>query len=644
VIAAIGIKRLGLAIGALLVGALVTLSTLSLLIPAETVRDSVKTDIRAATGLDPMLRGNVAVSLFPSGSVTFDDVALGDNRTGAPVLTAEKLVVGLRFFPLLLGHIEISDVSLLRPTIAINFTADGRSNWSSQVETLARALQAGPGRTVSFSEIRIADGTVLFGDERRNVDERLEKVEFALAWPSISNSFAATGRFVWHDQPIDTTLSLSDFVAALMGDRSSLKVRLAGQPFNLAFDGYISHRPTLKMEGTLAADTTSLRDTLHWASLQAPPGGGFGRFALKAQNNVAGANIALSSVNVELDGNSGEGVLTYAGDGRHMLQGTLAAEGLDLTPYTSTIRLLANGERNWERVPISLDGLNGFDVDLRLSAARVTVANARLGRTAIAANLRSGHLAVTIGESQAFGGVLKGSFGLARSQPGADIKAQLQFVDVDLDQALGEMFGIRKLEGKGNLGLTIDTSGGSIYDLTKALNGSASLTSRKGAIAGLNVEQMLKRLERSPLSGGNELRSGKTPYDLLAVSLKIAQGNAVIDDVRIEGPAVRLALGGSASIPARDLDLSGTASLLSTLPATATRAATSFELPFVVRGPWDDPMVLPDPQILIRRSPAAQKLLDAVENRNLRMTTPKSVDGLAGPATAPAPSLPGRPR
>ena len=97
--------------------------------------------------------------------------------------------------------------------------------------------------------------------------------------------------------------------------------------------------------------------------------------------------------------------------------------------------------------------------------------------------------------------------------------------------------------------------------------------SRKGAIAGINVEQLLKRLERSPLSGGGELRSGRTPYDLLAVNLRITQGTVNVEDVRIEGPTVRLGLAGSASIPARDLDLSGTASLISSTASSTTISA-----------------------------------------------------------------------
>ena len=630
--AAVGIKRLGFVVVALAAVGIGALVILPFLMSADVVREAVKAEIRAVTGLDPVLRGGTSVSLFPTGAVSFDDVMLGDNRTGAPALTAEHVVARLRFFPFLAGRIEIADVSLVRPTIAIIFNADHSSNWSGHIETLARNLKPGPDRPASFSEIRIADGTIILRDEAYEIVETLSNVEMALAWPSISRSFAATGRFAWHDEPIDATIGLTDFVAALQGDRSGLKIRLASAPFKFAFDGYISHRPTLKMEGTLAADTASLRDALRWAGQQTPPGGGFGRFALKAQTNVVGGTIGLSGVNVELDGNAGEGVLTF--DGRQTLQGTLAAEGLDLTPYISAVRLLTGGERGWDSKPIALDGLDGVHLDLRLSAARVNIANAKLGRTAVAANLRGGNLTVAVGESQAFGGVVRGTFGLAKSPAGADFRAQLQFSNVDLEQCLGDMFGIRKLEGKGNLSFAVDSSGRSVYGLTKGLNGTAGLTSRKGAIAGFNVEQLLKRIERRPLSGGGEFRTGKTPYEMLTVNLKIVQGVANVEDVRMEGPSVGLALAGSASIPERELDLRGTASLLSVSASGSNAPAPAFELPFMVQGPWDDPIILPDPESRIQRSGAAQPILDAVRNRIPRDPIRSAIERLTG--TAPA--------
>ena len=113
------------------------------------------------------------------------------------------------------------------------------------------------------------------------------------------------------------------------------------------------------------------------------------------------------------------------------------------------------------------------------------------------------------------------------------------------------------------------------------------------------------------MSGAGDFRNGRTPYDRLTIALKLARGIATVEDIRIEGPAVRLLLGGSASIPSRDIDLSGTAQLI----AAANDAGGPFELPFVVQGPWDDPVMLPDTQSLISRSGAAAPLLNAVAAR-----------------------------
>jgi AsmA protein len=625
VTAASGFRRLALATGAVVAAGVAAFVALSLLIPADAVRNAVKAELRAVTGLDPTVLGEASVSLLPWGQVSFSQVVLGADRPGEPPLAAARVTARLRLLPLLMGRIEAADLSLLRPRIIVSFDPDGRSNWAGLITTIARTLSSDGAHDerVSLSEIRIADGTIEVEDRTHGIAETLTAAEMSLAWPSISKSFAATGHFTWRGEVMDTSISLADLLAAANGDRSGLKVRLSGVPFKLAFDGHMTRRPTFKMEGTLAADTASLRQAMVWAGHKPLPGGGFGRFALKAQTFVAGSTIALSPVNVELDNNIAEGVLTIATDGHSSVQGTLAADEIDLSPYISTVQLLRSAERDWSPVPIALDGLSDFDLDLRLSAAHITVANVKLGRTAVAANLRDGRFSVVIGESQAFGGVLKGSFGLARSPAGADVKSQLQFDDVDLESCLGELFGVRRLEGRGGLAFAMDASGDSVLALTKTMNGAATLTARQGALAGFNIEQLLRRLERRPLSRGGEFRSGRTAFDKLTVAIKFAQGTATVEDVRLDGSAVRIGLAGSASIPARDLDLKGTAGLV---PASATESS-GFELPFVVQGPWDDPFIAPDPEALMRRSPAVTPFL---RDQKTRDTVNKLLDQLSG--------------
>jgi AsmA protein len=624
------VKRIAILIAALIAAGTSFVAASVSFIPAEVIREGVANAIKAATGLKPVLRGPVSVSMFPAPSVEFYDVALsrderarlelsgdgsaggaiGDSKTEEATLTAGTLTVNLRLMPLLARRIEIAGISLVDPHIDVMVHPDGRTNWSPFVENLARALRPEPGEAgLSFSEVSIRNGTFAVHVPERDVDETVEAVDLSLAWPAIAKTFAATGHFTWHQRVVDASVAIANFPAALDGDDSGLKFRVAAGPVKVAFDGMMSYRPSLKIDGTLAADAASLREAITWSGGHALPDGGLGRFAIKARTAVTGRAISLSDIHVELDGNVAEGVLRYATSGRQRFQGTLAVDSLDLNPYVSTFQLIAENTRDWDRRSLVLDWFSGWEADVRLSAARVQLPHAELGRTAIAANMRAGRLAVTVGESQAFDGVVTGTIAVARSEAGADFSSQMQFSRVNLQNCLGQLFDIDQLSGTGNLSFSATSSGRNIKELAGNLNGTVHVAAAEGGLSGLNIEQVMRRLQRSPLAGGGDLRTGRTPFDRLNIGLRIVQGLATIDDVVLEGPNVRLAVTGTTSIPEREFNLAGTANLISDAP----EAAPLFALPFTVKGQWTSPSIVPDTRAMMEKSPLVRSLLDAQE-------------------------------
>ena len=330
-----GLLRLSLVIAAVFAAGIGALVAASALVPTDSVRGAVIAQIRAVTGLEPAIRGEVTVSLFPTAMVSFSDIVLGDAADAhEPALIADRLTAKLQLLPLLVGNIEPADMSLTRPRITVRLEPDGRSNWSNLAGDDGAHAQAGhaagrPARAVVLGDPR----------ERRNHHggravargaEELSDVELSFAWPSISRSSAHRPVRRGATAAFDASANAADLLAALSGDRSGLKVRIAGAPFKLAFDGHISQRPTLKMEGTLAMDGRSLREAMRWAGRQPLPGGGVGPFALKAQSSLIGGNWVLSGANIELDGNVAEGVLAFTTEPRMTVKGTLAADALDL--------------------------------------------------------------------------------------------------------------------------------------------------------------------------------------------------------------------------------------------------------------------------------------------------------------------------
>src|ERR1700761_722465 len=216
-----GTRRLAMPVVALLGAAALALIASSWLLNRDALRAAVEAQIRAVTGLDLVIRGSTEISVFPGSYVSFHDVGLrGGGGATDPALTVDVLTANLRLLPLLLQRFEIADVMLLRPHIRVVRDINGDSNWTPFVGTIARTMKPGADNQLSFSEIRIQDGTLSYEDPVRQVKEALDDIDLSLAWPSISRSFAATGQFDWRGQRVDGSVSISDFLAALSGDRS----------------------------------------------------------------------------------------------------------------------------------------------------------------------------------------------------------------------------------------------------------------------------------------------------------------------------------------------------------------------------------------------------------------------------------------
>src|SRR5215471_17235 len=86
-------------------------------IPGDTIRKAVESELKAVTGFNPLVLGPVSVSMFPAPTVEFSDVVLSEPAAVENAFAVEQLTVDLRLVPLLAGRVEISDISLARPHI-----------------------------------------------------------------------------------------------------------------------------------------------------------------------------------------------------------------------------------------------------------------------------------------------------------------------------------------------------------------------------------------------------------------------------------------------------------------------------------------------------------------------------------------------
>lgn len=622
---AAALKRVLVAIGGAVVLIGATLALVAMLLPVETVRRAVEAELSTRLGLPVTVRGPVSIGVTPQLVVRMGDLVVGP--TEAPVLVARGAVGALRLLPLIAGTVSISEYGLDAPRMTVRIGADGATNLDRTIEAMRGFVRSGHG--MSLPDLRINDGALTLVDERTGRSTVFGADVLSLSWPHTERAATASGTIDWHGEAFEFTTVIARPLSVVGGDRSSLRLRLSGKILRAGFDGQFSVGSGGQASGTLTVETSSLRQALRWLGQPVGPGAGLGPFAVKGDASVSSARVMFNRANVELDGNLAEGTLTAEWDtGRTRIQGTLDAGRINASGYLADLPLFGAslpGTGNapaWSQAPLNLAAITAADLDLRLSARELVLAHVTLGRTGAAVSTRANRVAMTIGESLAFGGTLRGSLSIAQPPEGPmDVRLSGSLQRAQLTQGFGDLLGLRRLEGTGNAQLMLEARGNSIDQIVRTMTGEATLTAIEGAVVGVNAEAMLRRLERRPLAAaGADARAGRTPFERLLVSVRLQNGVATAEDAVMDGPVVHVALTGSAQIPGRELDLRGVATLKR--QSSGSPNAPGFELPFIVQGDWNDPFVLPDPEALIRRSGAAAPLRDLTRDRDaLRAVT-----------------------
>ncbi len=309
---------------------------------------------------------------------------------------------------------------------------------------------------------------------------------------------------------------------------------------------------------------------------------------------------------MQLDGNDFEGALAVQlGEENPVLSGTLATSRLSLRPFLADLPAAVGRDGQWSREPFNSDDLRLIDLDLRVSATRVILPNIVMEDAAFALMSRNGRLDFTLAEAKAYQGRLKGRASLAAEAAGLSFHATAALTDIDMTALPLGPFATGRFAGALTGSANVESSGSSMSELMRNLDGRAQFAVAHGELVGVDLERAVRRTDKRPLALANDIRHGGTPFDHAGFELRIAKGVGEIAAGTLGGPSVDLNFGGSADFAERALNLNA----LATPPdAGKPPGEDGPRFRFDVIGPWDDLAFVPDVRSLIRRSDAAAPL------------------------------------
>jgi uncharacterized protein involved in outer membrane biogenesis len=173
-------KRRSLKIAVIVVAVLVVLPVLGAAIVALTfdanrLKPRIAAAIQQATGRDVALDGPIRLGLSLRPTLQVNDVKLANAPGFAPaaMATLDRLDLQLALLPLLHRHIEIEQLALVHPVIALRIDAEGHDNWHfgpapapAQPATETASAPAARPTTLRIETMSIVNGAITFTDSR----------------------------------------------------------------------------------------------------------------------------------------------------------------------------------------------------------------------------------------------------------------------------------------------------------------------------------------------------------------------------------------------------------------------------------------------------------------------------------------------
>ncbi|MDQ0313999.1 AsmA family protein [Amorphus orientalis] len=446
----------------------------------------------------------------------------------------------------------------------------------------------------------------------------LEAINLDAEFAGTTGPVSLAGGVTWRGTPFRVDGSMGAPGTLLSGAPTDFRVGLASDRVSASYSGTVTLAGDLS--GRIGLATPSLRTLLAWLDRPVGSGDGLAAASIEGVLTAGASSVSLSEAVVSLDASSARGGVSVALAGeRPVINADLAFGRLDLTPYVSGQSTAADAppasDEGWSREPLDLASLRAVDASLSLTAETITIDALKTGAATLGVTLENGTLDALLSQFELYSGSGTGRVQIS-DRSGATASAEFALDGVDVHRLLKDGADFGALAGTGRIALNVAGSGDSAYALIRAMDGSASFQIANGAILGVNIPRLVRRLSTSVLTGWQSDPAEKTDFTAFGSSFAISDGVATTDDLSLIGPLVRMSGEGSADLADKTLDFRVDPRVVASLEGQGSEAdLKGLGVPIVINGPWSDPRIYPDIRGILQNPQAALEQLKSVSGQ-----------------------------
>ena len=211
-----------------------------LLIPRERIVALAADQVRAATGRELVLSGDLSPSFWPvlgvrTGPVTLSNAAWGEAEN---MISASAAEIGVERVALFSGEIKVTTLRLVDPVVALEINRDGLANWvfgDGAAALGGGSGGAGPGTAgglpkISLPEAVITNGRISYYDARSGRRIELTALDLTAGLEGLDKPLKLVGSGLWNGERASLEAVIDAPAAAMAGRRTTVRVSLASDP------------------------------------------------------------------------------------------------------------------------------------------------------------------------------------------------------------------------------------------------------------------------------------------------------------------------------------------------------------------------------------------------------------------------------
>ncbi len=409
---------------------------------------------------------------------------------------------------------------------------------------------------------------------------------------------------VYNAERVQVAMNVAPIADMFASAPFPLEIKLSSAPITAGYSGKVQMQPVPGLDGQFDLDVGSVGALLAWLGQPLPadqpdPG----PLKVAARFAADGAKAALEEATVDGKAFKARAVGSFDRSGELALfNADVTVDELNLDAYLpppkeepAKAEKTDKGEQQpaakaqgWSEEPFDLAGLRQAQGEVKVTTGPVTFRELAIQSSKAALTLQGGVLKAVLEQLA----LAEGAVTAAATVDGSGEALGLAY-DAKVDKIQAKPFlkafsQIDWLTGTGNFAAKGTGQGRSQKELVASLNGEGSFQFLDGAIEGVNLAEVLRRVG----SLGMAAQAGETPRtDFTELSGSYVITNGVLDnqDMKMLAPLIRLGGSGQVAMPPQTVDYLVEAEIVGTLEGQGgaeAEALAGLPIPIRVTGPW----------------------------------------------------------